>query len=175
MSVYFINSLRSPTGLVLLSTMAKQPRDFTADDIAREMEKRPDSLDHLRARAEMERRRTRYMQTSAIATSSRRPAPQSQPSWQPLLPHEVVGDGPHPQTRRNFAPVRRVERRRLQRACRWRCRRPHHEGRRCARGSSLGCGRSRSATTKTARQRTAYSATREGAMAAFAKSWRRPA
>ena len=49
--------------------MAKEPRDFTADDIAREMEKRPDSLDHLRARAEMERRRTRYMLISAIATS----------------------------------------------------------------------------------------------------------
>jgi hypothetical protein len=49
--------------------MAKKPRDFTADDIAREMEKRPDSLDHLRARAEMERRRTRYMLISAIATS----------------------------------------------------------------------------------------------------------
>src|SRR5262249_55228910 len=49
--------------------MAKEPRDFTAGDIAREMEKRPDSLDHLRAQAEMERRRTRYMLISAIATS----------------------------------------------------------------------------------------------------------
>jgi hypothetical protein len=49
--------------------MAKEPRDFTADDIAREMEKRADSLDHLRARAELERRRTRYMLISAIGTS----------------------------------------------------------------------------------------------------------
>jgi hypothetical protein len=47
----------------------KNPRTFTEDDIAREMAKRADSLDHLRARAEMERRRSRYMRTSAIATS----------------------------------------------------------------------------------------------------------
>jgi hypothetical protein len=51
-------------------TDLKDPRTFTEDDIAREMQKRADSLDHLIARAELERRRSRYMLTSAIATSA---------------------------------------------------------------------------------------------------------
>jgi hypothetical protein len=34
------------------------------------MWKRPDTLDHLQARAELKRRRSRYMLTSAIGTSA---------------------------------------------------------------------------------------------------------
>jgi hypothetical protein len=58
----------------------KDPRTLTEDDIAREMAKRPDTLDHLTARAEMERRRSRYMRASAIATSVSAP-PLSLQSW----------------------------------------------------------------------------------------------
>jgi hypothetical protein len=47
----------------------KDPRTLSEDDIAREMAKRADTLDHLTARAEMEHRRSRYMRASAIATS----------------------------------------------------------------------------------------------------------
>jgi hypothetical protein len=49
--------------------MVKKASKMTAAEIAQEMQKRADSLDHLRARAELERRRTRYMMTAAIATS----------------------------------------------------------------------------------------------------------
>ncbi len=49
--------------------MAKEPKDKTLAELAQEMWKREDSLDHLTARAEMELRRTRYMKTSAIATA----------------------------------------------------------------------------------------------------------
>jgi hypothetical protein len=49
--------------------MAKKASKMTAAEIAQEMQKRADGLDHLRARAELERRRSRYMMISAIATS----------------------------------------------------------------------------------------------------------
>jgi hypothetical protein len=49
--------------------LSKEPSKLTDDELAQEMWKRPDSLDHLQARAEMERRRSRYMLTSAIGTS----------------------------------------------------------------------------------------------------------
>jgi hypothetical protein len=49
--------------------MVKKASKMTAAEIAQEMQKRADSLDHLRARAELERRRSRYMMISAIATS----------------------------------------------------------------------------------------------------------
>jgi hypothetical protein len=54
--------------------MAKDAFDMTDRELAREMCKRADSLDHLTARAEMERRRSavqlrtaRYMLASSIA------------------------------------------------------------------------------------------------------------
>lgn len=50
--------------------MVKKPKQMTADELAQEMHKREDALDHLMARAEMERRRSRYMLTSAIGTSA---------------------------------------------------------------------------------------------------------
>jgi len=40
--------------------MAKQPSEMTSAELAQEMWKRSDSLDHLQARAELERRRSRY-------------------------------------------------------------------------------------------------------------------
>ena len=49
--------------------MAKQPADMTLAELAQEMCKQPGTLDHLAAHAEMERRRTLYVMTSAIATS----------------------------------------------------------------------------------------------------------
>jgi hypothetical protein len=42
---------------------------MSAAELAQEMWKRADSLDHLMARAEVERRRSRYMMISAIATA----------------------------------------------------------------------------------------------------------
>jgi hypothetical protein len=50
--------------------MAKQPSEMTSAELAQEMWKRADSLDHLQARAELERRRSRYMLTSAIGTAA---------------------------------------------------------------------------------------------------------
>jgi hypothetical protein len=49
--------------------LSKEPSKLTADELAHEMWRRADSLDHLQARAELERRRSCYMLTSAIGTS----------------------------------------------------------------------------------------------------------
>jgi hypothetical protein len=56
--------------------VAKEPIDMTLRELAQEMCKRPDSLDHLTAKAEMERRRTEaqlratgYMLASSIAAA----------------------------------------------------------------------------------------------------------
>jgi hypothetical protein len=55
------------------TSMAKSPQDMTYDELAQEMYKRPDSLDHLTAKAEMARRaalqdqkRSRIMLASVI-------------------------------------------------------------------------------------------------------------
>jgi hypothetical protein len=56
--------------------MAKEPHEKTLHELAQEMWKRPDSLDHLIAKAEMELRRTRaqlratsYMLIASIAAA----------------------------------------------------------------------------------------------------------
>jgi hypothetical protein len=49
--------------------LSKEPSKLTADELAQEMWKHSDSVDHLQARAELERRRSRYMLASAIGTS----------------------------------------------------------------------------------------------------------
>ena len=74
--------------------MAKKASKMTAAEIAQEMQKRADSLDHLRARAELERRRSRYMMISAIRQRrSQRRAPPSPPSWPPSSPIAVAAKG----------------------------------------------------------------------------------
>src|SRR5262249_29718905 len=62
-----------------------------------------------------------------------------------------------PQARVRLAFLRRVERRRLRRARRWRCCRPHHEGPCRAGRYAHGCGRSPLGITRTAPRRTATS------------------
>jgi hypothetical protein len=52
-------------------------------------------------------------------------------------------------------------------------RRSHLQSQRRARRKPPGCGRSPSATTRIAPPTNGYAETREAAMAAFAKSWRR--
>jgi hypothetical protein len=49
--------------------LSKEPSKLTDDELAQEMWKRADSLDHFQARAELEKRRSRYMRYSAIGTS----------------------------------------------------------------------------------------------------------
>ena len=72
----------------------------------------------------------------------------------------------------DLSSLRRVERRRLRRARRWYRRRPHHEGARGTGGLAVdvdaGLGQHEDCTPTHG-----YEPTREAAMAAFAKSWRR--
>jgi len=77
-----------------------------------------------------------------------------------------------PQTRLGLSPIRRMERRRLRRARRRRRGRPHHEGGSGAGGAVLDVdARLRASRAPTPTHR--YAATRQTAMSAFAKSWRR--
>jgi hypothetical protein len=84
--------------------LSKEPSKLTADELAQEMWKRPDSLDHLQARAELERRRSRYTLISAIGTSASAIAAASAPSWPPMSLTEAAA--------RHCAPLQRVMRKR---------------------------------------------------------------
>jgi hypothetical protein len=96
-------------------------------------------------------------------------------SFERMTCRAVTLDGerlPHPQTRIRQPSLWRVERRRLRRAGgRRRCR-SHLQGKRCAGGLALDVdARLRHHEDRTPTY--GYAATREAAMAAFAKSWRR--
>jgi hypothetical protein len=78
-----------------------------------------------------------------------------------------------PQTGISFPPLRRVERRRLRRARGWRHRRPDFQCQRRASWAAVDVDALAFGHHEDRTPTHGYAATREAAMAAFAKSWRR--